>query len=284
MIGITERCKRTLRNHKKRFLFAVLIQACVICMVAQAVLAYLCMENWEAFRSKDEVTIFLDQKISADNRKTALEQLQALNPKLAVSQLNTKEILSGRLPDLIRKGGALPEAYLVLFPSKTAIAEIQETVKKMEAIKGINAVAADIEWMEKRRQVGKMAMGGSAILAIPLLLLAFLTFGQSTARIASIFTKEGAVLKMLGARGVFVSGPLFLASAMSWLYSFLIGAALFLITTLIGLSVILDALEIHVNLTPVDYGFALGCAAAGSLVLLLLFTSNEIRKTKPLIF
>lgn len=154
----------------------------------------------------------------------------------------------------------------------------------MEAIKGINAVAADIEWMEKLRQVGKMAMGGSAILAIPLLLLAILTFGQSTARIASSFMKEGAVLKMLGARGLFVSGPLFLASALSWLYSFLIGTALFLITTLIGLSVILEALEIHVNLTPVDYGYALGFAGVGSLVLLLLFTSNETRRIKPHIF
>jgi len=253
-------------------------------MVAQAVLAYLCMENWEAFRSKDEVTVFLDSKISADNRKSVLEKLQALNPKLTISKLDTKEILSGRLPDLIRKGGALPEAYLVLFPSKTVIAEIQETVKKMEALKGINAVAADIEWMEKRRQVGKMAMGGSAILALPLFLLTILIFGQSTARIASIFMEEGAVLKMLGARGFFVSGPLLLASTMSWFYSFMIGAGLFLITTLVGLSVILEALEIHASLTPFDYGCALGYAAVGSLFLLLFFTLNETRKTKPKIF
>ena len=284
MIGVVERCRRTLKNHKKRFFFAVLILACVICMVAQAVLAYLYMENWEAFRSKDEVTVFLDQKLSADNRKAALEKLQALNPKLVVSKLDTKEILSGRLPDLIRKGGALPEAYLVLFPSKTPIAEIQETVKKMEALKGISAVAADIEWMDKRREVGKMAMGGSAILALPLLLLAILTFGQSTARIASCFVEEGAVLKMLGARRFFVSGPLFLASTMSWFYSFIFGTVLFLITTLVGLSVILEALEIRANLTSIDYGSALGYAAAGSLVLLLVFTVNETRKIKPKIF
>lgn len=284
MIGVFERCRRTLRNHRKRFLFAILIQASVICMVAQAVLAYLCMENWEAFRSKDEVTVFLDSKISADNRKSVLEKLQALNPKLTISKLDTKELLSGRLPDLIRKGGTLPEAHLVLFPSKTAIAEIQETVKKIEALKGISAVAADIEWMEKRRQVGKMAMGGSAILALPLFLLTILIFGQSTARIASIFMEEGAVLKMLGARGFFVSGPLLLASTMSWFYSFMIGAGLFLITTLVGLSVILEALEIHANLTPFDYGCALGYAAVGSLLLLLFFTLNETRKTKPKIF
>lgn len=281
MLSISQRVRASLQPNKKVFWSAVGILSVLLCLMTQFVLTSYVLYDWNKSRDRLEATVFLQSGLSDKDRSRVSAEIKKLSPGAEIESIDPREVLKGKLEGVITESRHLPEVLAVRFSGREDAGELSAVLDKIKLVPKVIAAAADLEWFQARKRLSRAVFTGAGVLAIPLLVLSVLVLAQSAARIESLFAKETAVLKMLGAKGSIVWGPSAVTAALSVGYAAVFGAVFFFITFFAGVPVLTEGLGVSL---PVSFSMLLaflGGTAAVFFVLSMGFLAFEIYRDEP---
>ena len=130
------------------------------------------------------------------------------------------------------------------FPADVSVSEMREHAADIKKMKGVEAVTANFEWIEKRHTLREAIALGMFAFGAPAATLVCLLIFQNSLRLSAFLRSERELLLMLGASDWAVRGPQMIAAAVSSVLGCVIGGVLLLVTTLASVPLLEEAFEL----------------------------------------
>jgi cell division protein FtsX len=281
MLSVSQRVRASLKPNKKVFWSAVGILSVLLCLMTQFVLTSYVLYEWNKSRDRLEATVFVQSGLSDKERRLVRDEISRLSPNAELESVDAREVLKGKLEGVITDSKNLPEVLIVRFSGQENVGELSAVLDKIKLVPKVIAAAADLEWFQARKTLSRAVFTGAGVLAIPLLVLSVLVLAQSVARIETLFSKEIAVLKMLGAKGSIVWGPSVVMTALSVGYAAVFGSVFFFMTFFAGVPVLTEGLGVSL---PINFSVLLAFLSGTAGVFFVLsmgFLAFEIYRNEP---
>ncbi len=280
MITVSARSSRYLRENKKAVGFVLVLYTLSFCLLAQMLLGFVSFYFHQM--TGDEISIFAEPEQAEAVKKNLNSQFSVLSPRIKVSELDSKEVIAQELLSLVQKKGKVPAVFTVSFPVTTPFATIETEVRKIESMKGVSLVSANLDWIKKRQSLRKAIALGVAAFGIPAIALVGFVILVCVARLNTSLQLEQALLLMLGGSAWTVRGTVISITAFEILVGGLLGSLLYLLTTGISVPLIESAFEITLMPSYEQQGIIYLCLTLAMMVFACGTAYFYAGKTKPL--
>lgn len=284
MITVYSRTRRSLNRGSKVFWFVVAVFSLSFCLLAQMSLTIFAFSHQHQDNRTEEMSVFIDSSLSQKAKEQLIEKISAAVEGSVVKPVEATEVLQEEIIKLVGNKGNIPSILSVQYPPTRKLEQIEASIKTLQALKGVEAVSTNLEWIQKRINLRKALALGIFAFCIPMIVLVGLLFIQGVIRLNSFMKHEQQLLMMLGGSSWPVRGPLIVASFIAAFLSCLFGGILYAITIHISIPLLEDAFEVH--LMPFWYVNILGYLLLTAVVcLFVVFWAFIIGgRTKPLDF
>lgn len=284
MITVYSRTKRSLKSGSKVFWFVVAVFSLSFCLLAQMSLTIFAFSHQHNGDRTEEMSVFIDSVLNQKAKDEIIAKIPTLIEGAVVKPVETKEVLQEDIIKLVGNKGKIPSILSVRYPATQSLETIENTIKSLESIKGVEAVSTNLDWLQKRQYLRKALALGIFAFCIPMIVLVGLLYVQGVIRLNSFMKNEQQLLMMLGGSNWPVRGPLIVASFIAAIISCVIGGLLYAITIYISIPLLENAFEVH--LMPFWYVNILGYVLLTLVVCLFVVGWAFIiaGRTKPLDF
>lgn len=284
MISTAERAKRSLKTGKRTFFLVVAILSLAFCLLGQMVLSFYSFYQAHRGVMGDEATIFIDPTLNDKETEKLVQKIQSLTPASSMREIQPADVLEKDILKLVEARKKVPLILALQFPADVSVSEMREHADDIEKMKGVEAVTANFEWIEKRHTLREAIALGIIALAVPTVLLVAMLIVQSSLRLRSFMIDEQRLFGMLGASRFSICAPQMLVALWASLLSCLFGSMLLALSLWSSIPLLEEAFEVKL-LADVQT-----CAAVIALIALVtifatVFSSMAAASlTKPLKF
>lgn len=284
MISTAERAKRSLKTGKRTFFLVVAILSSAFCLLGQMVLSFYSFYQAHRGVMGDEATIFIDPTLNDKETEKLVQKIQSLTPASSMREIQPADVLEKDILKLVEARKKVPLILALQFPADVSVSEMREHADDIEKMKGVEAVTANFEWIEKRHTLREAIALGIIALAVPTVLLVAMLIVQSSLRLRSFMIDEQRLFGMLGASRFSICAPQMLVALWASLLSCLFGSMLLALSLWSSIPLLEEAFEVKL-LADVQT-----CAAVIALIALVtifatVFSSMAAASlTKPLKF
>ncbi len=284
MISTAERAKRSLKTGKRTFFLVVAILSLAFCLLGQMVLSFYSFYQAHRGVMGDEATIFIDPTLNDKETEKLVQKIQSLTPASSMREIQPADVLEKDILKLVEARKKVPLILALQFPADVSVSEMREHAADIEKMKGVDAVTANFEWIEKRHTLREAIALGIIALAVPTVLLVAMLIVQSSLRLRSFMIDEQRLFGMLGASRFSICAPQMLVALWASLLSCLFGSMLLALSLWSSIPLLEEAFEVKL-LADVQT-----CAAVIALIALVtifatVFSSMVAASlTKPLKF
>lgn len=284
MISTAERAKRSLKTGKRTFFLVVAILSLAFCLLGQMVLSFYSFYQAHRGVMGDEATIFIDPTLNDKETEKLVQKIQSLTPASSMREIQPADVLEKDILKLVEARKKVPLILALQFPADVSVSEMREHAADIEKMKGVEAVTANFEWIEKRHTLREAIALGIIALAVPTVLLVAMLIVQSSLRLRSFMIDEQRLFGMLGASRFSICAPQMLVALWASLLSCLFGSMLLALSLWSSIPLLEEAFEVKL-LADVQT-----CAAVIALIALVtifatVFSSMAAASlTKPLKF
>ena len=284
MISTAERAKRSLKTGKRTFFLVVAILSLAFCLLGQMVLSFYSFYQAHRGVMGDEATIFIDPTLNDKETEKLVQKIQSLTPASSMREIQPADVLEKDILKLVEARTKVPLILALQFPADVSVSEMREHAADIKKMKGVEAVTANFEWIEKRHTLREAIALGIIALAVPTVLLVAMLIVQSSLRLRSFMSDEQRLFGMLGASRFSICAPQMLVAFWASLLSCLFGSMLLALSLWGSIPLLEEAFEVKL-LADVQT-----CAAVIALIALMtifatVFSSMVAASlTKPLKF
>ncbi len=244
MITVGQRTSRYFKDGRRSLLFVIALYSLSFCVFGQMALGFISFYNSHREMAGDEISLFTEPGAPPNVKELLLQELQAIVPGTEIQEIDAKELLDEEVLKAVGPKKGLPKVFSVTFPVMTPWASIEKIVQKVEELKSVSVVTANLEWIKKRGSIREAVALAVGACGIPGCLLVFLVIVAGTARINNHLKTEQGLLLMLGAQVWKVGGPSVLVAALAAFVSSIIGGILFAISAFASVPFLEQAFEI----------------------------------------
>lgn len=284
MISVAERAKRSLKTGKRVFFLVVAILSLAFCLLGQMVLSFYSFYQTHRGVMGDEATIFIDPTLNDKETEKLVQKIQGLIPASSMREIQPADVLEKDILKLVEARKKVPLILAIQFPADVSVSVMRSHTADIEKMKGVEAVAANFEWIEKRHTLREAIALGIIALAVPTVLLVAMLIVQSSLRLRSFMSDEQRLFSMLGASRISICAPQMLVAFWASSLSCLFGTTLLTLSLWSSIPLLEEAFEVKL-LADVQT-----CAAVIALIALVtifatVFSSMVAASlTKPLKF
>ncbi|MCD8339874.1 MAG: ABC transporter permease [Burkholderiales bacterium] len=243
MITVGQRTRHYLKDGRRSLIFVIALYSLSFCVFAQIALGFISFYNSHKEMAGDEISLFTEPDAPKNVQEILLAELQAIVPGTQIKEIDAKDLLDEEILKAVGSKKGLPTVFSVSFPVMTPWTSIEKIVHKVEELKSVSVVSANLEWIKKRGSIRQAVALAVCACGIPACLLVFLVIVAGTTRINNSLKTEQSLLLMLGAEGWNVRGPAVIVSSLAAFISSVIGGILFAITAFSSVPFLESAFE-----------------------------------------
>ena len=218
MISTAERAKRSLKTGKRTFFLVVAILSLAFCLLGQMVLSFYSFYQAHRGVMGDEATIFIDPTLNDKETEKLVQKIQSLTPASSMREIQPADVLDKDILKLVEARKKVPLILALQFPADVSVSEMREHAADIKKMKGVEAVTANFEWIEKRHTLREAIALGIIALAVPTVLLVAMLIVQSSLRLRSFMSDEQRLFDLCASDAGCLLG--FAAFVFIWLDAF----------------------------------------------------------------